>query len=77
MMEGLNCDYKKGISMWLSVFQRDLDRKISEADNLINRVWYKCENGDAVLIDFIKALRGYKELMLEAIRLYNERGKSK
>ena len=71
MLERLNKDYPKRFQSWLSIFQRELDKDIKEADDNINNIWERCYEGKSTLMDFLGGLKIYEGLVIKGYGLYN------
>ncbi len=75
MFDKLGKEYPLRFYMWLSIFHKDIDKKLLEADIKINAVWERCIEGQASLMEFIGALNLYKDYMLKGYKLYENREK--
>lgn len=71
MLARLNDEYPKRFWNWLSIFQRALDKEITEADDNIGDIWEKCNEGSATLMAFLGGLKIYEQLVLRGYGLYN------
>ncbi len=71
MLERLNKEYPKRFWNWLSIFQRALDKEITEADDNISGIWVRCNEGSATLMVFLGGLKIYEGLVLRGYGLYN------
>ncbi len=75
MFEKLGKEYPFKFYMWISIFHKDIDEKLLEADIKINAVWERCIEGKASLMEFIGALNLYKGYMLKGYKIYETRNK--
>ena len=71
MLARLNESYPKRFWNWLAIFQRTLDKEITEADDNISGIWEKCNEGSATLMEFLGDLKIYEQLVLRGYGLYN------
>jgi arylamine N-acetyltransferase len=77
MMDVINTHYPSSLFRWIEIFHRDKDRELQAKEDRINEVWELNMSGTETLMDFLKALKEYKALMGNLIRLYVNRNKRK
>lgn len=76
MMRKLNAHYTRGFYCWVSIFYKQLDKKLDDADKYINTTWEKCIKGEATLVEFIGAVNQYEDYMLKGYQLYKTRSQT-
>lgn len=77
MVTELGEKYTKGCWKFITIFLKGDNRKIDEADDTVNRIWKECVEGKASLLEFLKALKEYKEICIRAFTRYKNRNHMK
>ena len=69
-MDRINDEYLAGTVKYIQEHHKDLDDEVNKADDRINEVWQKCNNGEASIVDFRNALSSYENLYSKSIELF-------
>ena len=72
MVTELGEHYKRGTWTYIEIFYKELEQGINAIDARINRIWENCINGEATLLEFIRALESYKKYALHAFSKRNK-----
>lgn len=72
-MNRINDVYTSGTIRYIEEHHKDLNSEIDRADENINEIWRKCNNGGASIESFKGALDSYQTLYLEAIELFKSK----
>jgi hypothetical protein len=70
VMDKINASYITGTTKYIQEHNKQRDNEINNADDRVNEVWQRCNNGEASLNDFEGVLGSYENLYLEAITNY-------
>jgi len=65
----INNSYIEGTIKYIQEHHKELDAEINMADDRINELWGKCNEGKASIEDFKTALIVYETLYIQAINL--------